>query len=100
MYGTQRRIKRGHVGIEPTTSPTLKENHTTRPMARTCNNFPGRYTFDVIQFLFFVPFTGSLPCTDQIANQKCLEWDSNPRIRRYLNLSQAPWTARPSKQLL
>ena len=25
--------KRGHVGIEPTTSPTLKENHTTRPMA-------------------------------------------------------------------
>ena len=30
-------------------------------------------------------------------NSKCLEWDSNPRIRRYLNLSQAPWTARPSK---
>ena len=23
------------MGIEPTTSPTLKENHTTRPMART-----------------------------------------------------------------
>ena len=27
--------KRGHEGIEPSTSPTLKENHTTRPMART-----------------------------------------------------------------
>ena len=26
--------KRGHEGIEPSTSPTLKENHTTRPMAR------------------------------------------------------------------
>ena len=25
--------KRGHEGIEPSTSPTLKENHTTRPMA-------------------------------------------------------------------
>ena len=24
---------RGHEGIEPSTSPTLKENHTTRPMA-------------------------------------------------------------------
>ena len=35
MYRTQWQIKkRGHVGIEPTTSPTLKENHTTRPMAR------------------------------------------------------------------
>ena len=28
-------VKRGHEGIEPSTSPTLKENHTTRPMART-----------------------------------------------------------------
>ena len=27
-------VKRGHEGIEPSTSPTLKENHTTRPMAR------------------------------------------------------------------
>ena len=26
--------KRGHGGIEPPTSPTLKENHTTRPMPR------------------------------------------------------------------
>ena len=26
--------KRGHEGIEPSTSPTLKEKHTTRPMAR------------------------------------------------------------------
>ena len=25
--------KRGHEGIEPSTSPTLKENHTTTPMA-------------------------------------------------------------------
>ena len=27
--------KRGQEGIEPSTSPTLKENHTTRPLART-----------------------------------------------------------------
>ena len=27
--------KRGHGGIEPPTSPTLKENHTTRPMPHT-----------------------------------------------------------------
>ena len=25
--------KRGQAGIEPATSPTLKENHTTRPLA-------------------------------------------------------------------
>ena len=30
----ERVAKRGHEGIEPSTSPTLKENHTTRPMAR------------------------------------------------------------------
>ena len=30
----ERVVKRGHEGIEPSTSPTLKENHTTRPMAR------------------------------------------------------------------
>ena len=29
--------KRGHGGIEPPTSPTLKENHTTRPMPRGRN---------------------------------------------------------------
>ena len=58
------RGKRGHEGIEPSTSPTLKENHTTRPMAR---------------------------------EHACLEWDSNPRLRRDSNLSRAPWTARPSK---
>ena len=28
----------------------------------------------------------------------CLEWDSNPRILRYSNLSRAPWTTRPSKR--
>ena len=35
----KKKTKRGHVGIEPTTSPTLKENHTTRPMA--LKNIPG-----------------------------------------------------------
>ena len=38
--------KRGHGGIEPPTSPTLKENHTTRPMpraARICK--PPSYRF-------------------------------------------------------
>ena len=29
------KAKRGRGGIEPPTSPTLKENHTTRPTART-----------------------------------------------------------------
>ena len=28
----------------------------------------------------------------------CLEWDSNPRILRYSNLSRAPWTTRPPKR--
>ena len=32
-FGTRQVEKRGHEGIEPPTSPTLKENHTTRPMA-------------------------------------------------------------------
>ena len=30
--------KRGHGGIEPPTSPTLKENHTTRPMPHGCKH--------------------------------------------------------------
>ena len=29
--------KWGHGGIEPPTSPTLKENHTTRPMPHGCD---------------------------------------------------------------
>ena len=33
--------KRGHGGIEPPTSPTLKENHTTRPMPHIGGQ-PGR----------------------------------------------------------
>ena len=32
-FHTQKVEKRGYEGIEPSTSPTLKENHTTRPMA-------------------------------------------------------------------
>ena len=36
IFLLKRRKKKnwGHEGIEPSTSPTLKENHTTRPMAR------------------------------------------------------------------
>ena len=33
LQKTRSRAKRGLGGIEPPTSPTLKENHTTRPMA-------------------------------------------------------------------
>ena len=76
----------GHEGIEPSTSPTLKENHTTRPMALECGATQRR--------------VGSVHAGRKKKKKKnftCLEWDSNPRIRRYLNLSQAPWTARPSK---
>ena len=29
----------GQEGIEPSTSPTLKENHTTRPLARCIDLF-------------------------------------------------------------
>jgi hypothetical protein len=29
-------MKRAVPGIEPGTSPTLRENHTTRPNSRTC----------------------------------------------------------------
>ena len=31
--GEKKKKSWGHEGIEPSTSPTLKENHTTRPMA-------------------------------------------------------------------
>ena len=75
----------GHEGIEPSTSPTLKENHTTRPMALECDATRRQIRPAIL--------------AEQKKNKDCicLEWDSNPRIRRYLNLSQAPWTARPSK---
>ena len=36
--------KRGHGGIEPPTSPTLKENHTTRPMPHTSEQLTPKKT--------------------------------------------------------
>ena len=44
--GPKGAAKRGHEGIEPSTSPTLKENHTTRPMAhaRVDLGIASRYT--------------------------------------------------------
>ena len=66
--------KRGHGGIEPPTSPTLKENHTTRPM-------PHAATAHQIAF--------------HVQNQnlktkfQCLEWDSNPRLQERLELESS-----------
>ena len=44
--GEKKFSKRGHEGIEPSTSPTLKENHTTRPMAHARGDLgsASRYT--------------------------------------------------------
>ena len=75
--------KRGHGGIEPPTSPTLKENHTTRPMPHT-ESLPWHPPAQKVT-------AGAKPKVE------CLEWDSNPRLLRDSNLSRAPWTARPSK---
>ena len=47
-FDTRKVEKRGHEGIEPSTSPTLKENHTTRPMARALHRrfeMPRPHTF-------------------------------------------------------
>ena len=66
--------KRGHGGIEPPTSPTLKENHTTRPM-------PHAATAHQIAF----------PVQNQNSKTKfqCLEWDSNPRLQERLELESS-----------
>ena len=38
--------QRAVVGIEPTTSPTLRENHTTRPNSLNCNNLRTRCLYE------------------------------------------------------
>ena len=74
--------KGGQGGIEPPTSPTLKENHTTRPMphvapARGNNLVPAKIK--------------------KVGNKIVSAWSGirTHASRRDSNLSRAPWTARP-----
>ena len=90
---------RGQGGIEPPTSPTLKENHTTRPLAQhetpvppALYNFPGVFVARVSA----VPSPGPFGCEWQCTRCTTSLW---PNWIRRLTTNQEIGGSSPSRDI-
>ena len=92
-FSAQKVEKRGHEGIEPSTSPTLKENHTTRPMAHAfMSKIPGPATvflFSINQKLLGVGFEPTHPkileLESSALDRSAIQATGNrPKLRRWV----------------